>query len=207
MLNFLKPSIFFISIVIFSLQGCGNENSANTPYTTTLGTSISVTSTDENTVMAPNTNTVNNISKALSDILKSDISEFNKKTTVELDKETNYCDISGLKESQNIALLDKIINSKNYEQCQDEKTLQQGKLAIEYLHVDTEGKYPKGYYLTVKEDYRINNIELKKDLTIESSITYHEDKSINAITLKINGEITMDAIDYGLLNIEQTITY
>jgi len=207
MLNFLKPSIFFISILTFALQGCGNGNASDTPYSTTLGTSISVNSPDENAVMAPNTNTVKNISKAVSNILKSDISELNEKIAVEFDKETNYCDISGLKESQNIAALDKITNTKNYENCQEEKTLQHGKLAIDYMQVDTEGKYPKGHYLRVKENYSINNIELKKDLTVESSITYNQDKSIKAITLKINGEITMDSIDYGLLNIEQTITY
>ena len=206
MLNFIKPSIFFISILTFGLQGCGNEDSATT-YPTTLGTSISVNSTDENAVMAPNTNTVKNISEAVGKILKTDVIAFNEKIVVAFDKETKYCDISGLRESQNSGTLTKITSTKNYENCQEEKTLQHGKLNIEYIQVDTEGKYPKSLYLTVTESYHADNIELKKDVTVESLISYYADKSIKQITLKINGEITLDSINYGLLNITQTINY
>ena len=206
MLNFIKPSIFFLSILTLILQGCGNGESSET-YPTTLGTSISVQSEDKDAVMAANTNTVKNISGEIAHILKSDITLFNEQVTVAFDKETNYCDISGLRELQNIGTLQKVISTKNYENCQEEKTLQHGKLNIDYAQMDTERRYPKSLYLHVEKTYSLNNIKLKKGLTVSSSITYHEDKSISQITLKINGEVTMDTIDYGLLNIEHTINY
>jgi hypothetical protein len=206
MLNFAKPSIFFISILILTLQGCGGGDSSST-YQTTLSTSISVHSAEESAVMAPNSNTMKDISVKISSILKTDITAFNKKVIVEFDKETNYCDISGLRESQNSGTLKKVTSTKNYENCQEEKTLEHGKVNIDYSRMDTEGKYPKALYLTVKEAYRFNHIELKKDLTVESSITYNADKSINQIILKINGKLTLDGIDYGLLNLTQTVTY
>lgn len=206
MLNFIKPSIFFLSILTLILQGCGNGESSET-YPTTLGTSISVQSEDKDAVMAANTNTVKNISGEIAHILKSDITLFNEQVTVAFDKETNYCDISGLRELQNIGTLQKVISTKNYENCQEEKTLQHGKLNIDYAQMDTERRYPKSLYLHVEKTYSLNNIKLKKGLTVSSSITYHADKSISQITLKINGEVTMDTIDYGLLNIEHTINY
>ena len=206
MLNFIKPSIFFLSILTLILQGCGNGESSAT-YPTTLGTSISVQSEDKDAVMAANTNTVKNISGEIAHILKSDITLFNEQVTVAFDKETNYCDISGLRELQNIGTLQKVISTKNYENCQEEKTLQHGKLNIDYAQMDTERRYPKSLYLHVEKTYSLNNIKLKKGLTVSSSITYHADKSISQITLKINGEVTMDTIDYGLLNIEHTINY
>jgi len=206
MLNFIKPSIFFISILTLTLQGCGGGDSSST-YPTTLGTSISVGSTEEGSIMAPNSNTMKNISQEISNILKTDITVFNKKVIVAFDKETNYCDISGLRESENSGTLQQITSSKNYENCQEKKTLRHGKVNIDYSQMDTEGKYPKSLYLTVKEDYSVNHIQLKKNLTVESSITYNTDKSINKITLKINGKLTLDTIDYGLLNVAQTINY
>ena len=206
MLNFFKPSIFFISILTLSLQGCSGGN-ASTPYKTTLGTSISINSTEEGAVMAANTNTVKSISQEVSSILKNELTSFNEKVTVAFDKETNYCDISGLKEFQNTGTFEKITISKNYENCQEEESLQHGKFNIDYLQIDTEGKYPKNLYLSVKETYIIDNIQLKKDVTIESEITYNTDNSIKQLTLKINGEIIIDNINYGLLNITQTVDY
>jgi hypothetical protein len=206
MLNFIKPSIFFISILTLSIQGCGGGDSSTT-YPTTLGTSISVNSTDEGAVMAPNTNTVKSIGQEVSELLKSDITSFNTKTTTLYSKETSYCDISGLIESQNNGDVREITSTQNYENCQEEKTLQHGKINIDYNQMDTEGKYPKSLYLTVKEDYTVDNIQLKKDVTVESLITYNTDKSIKKITLKINGEIILDSINYVLLNIDNTIEY
>jgi hypothetical protein len=187
-------------------HGCGGENDSST-YSTTLGTSISVDTTEEGAVMAANTNTVKSISKEVANILKSDITSFNKKMIVAFDKETRYCAISGLKESQNSGTVQKIISTKNYENCQEEKSLQHGKISIDYSQMKEDGKYPKALFLTVKETYSIKRIKLKKDVSVKSSITYNNDKSIKKITLKINGEITMDSIDYGLLNIEHTIEY
>jgi len=206
MLNFIKPSIFFISILLLALQGCRGGDSSTT-YPTTLGTSLSVDSTDGNAVMVANTNTVKSISQEVSIIVKGELASFNEKVTVIAEKETNYCDVSGLRESQNIGTLKKITNTKTYKNCQEEKTLQHGKINIDYSQMDTEVKYPRSFYLTVKEDYSFENIKLNKDVTVESTITYNNDKSIKTISLKINGEIILDSINYGLLNIDHTIEY
>ena len=207
MRHFIKPSIFFLSILLLTLHGCNGEGNSSTTYSTTLGTSIFVNSTDENAVMAANTNTVKSISQEVSVIIKSELGSFNEKITVIHEKETRYCDISGIRELENKGTLEKITNTKNYEKCQEEKTLQHGKINIDYSQMNAEGKYPKNIYLTVKEDYSLDNIELKKDVTVKSSITYNEDKSIKEMALKINGEIILDSINYGLLNIENTIAY
>ena len=188
------------------LQGC-EENGSATTYPTTLGTSISMDTTEEGAVMAPNTNTIKNIAQKVSTLLKADLTSFNEKVTVAFTKETNYCDISGLIESENVGTVEKITSIQNYENCQEEKSLQHGKINIDYNQMNSDGKYPKNLYLTVNEDYTFNNMELKKDLTVESSIAYNTDKTIKEITLKINGELTLDNINYGLLNITQTITY
>jgi len=106
-----------------------------------------------------------------------------------------------------VGTVENITSIQNYENCQEEKSLQHGKKNIDYSQMDSDGKYPKNLYLTVSEDYSFNNMELKKDLTVESSIVYNRDNSIKEITLKINGKLTLDNINYGLLNITQTITY
>ena len=206
MLNFRKSFIIFIGTLTMILQGCGGNDSSTT-YPTTLGTSISMDTTEEGAVMAPNTNTVKSIAQEISTILKADITSFNEKVTVAFSKETNYCDISGLIESENVGTVENITSIQNYENCQEEKSLQHGKKNIDYSQMDSDGKYPKNLYLTVSEDYSFNNMELKKDLTVESSIVYNRDNSIKEITLKINGKLTLDNINYGLLNITQTITY
>lgn len=206
MLNFIKPSIFFISILTFILQGCGGDDASKT-YPTTLGDSISLATTDIGAVIAPNTNTVKSIAQEVSTLLKTDISTFNTKTDVTSTKETNYCDISGLIESQDSGDFQKMTITKSYENCQEEKNLQHGKLDMNYSQMDTEGKCPKNVHLTVKEDYSFNSMKLKKDLTVESSIIYNDDESIKEITLKINGKLSLDSVNYALQNITQTITY
>jgi hypothetical protein len=206
MLNFIKPSIFFISILTLILQGCGGSDSATT-YPTTLGDSASIGTTDAGAIMAPNTNTVKSITQEISSLLKADVSTFNNKILVAYEHETNYCDISGLIESQNSGNIEKISSIQNYENCQEEKSLRHGKIKIDYTQMSIEGKYPKNIYLLVEEDYSFNNMKLKNDLTVESSIIYNTNQSIKQITLKINGELTLDSINYGLQNITETITY
>lgn len=207
MLNFIKPSIIFMGIFTIIFQGCGGSDSSNSTYPTTLGTSITMGPTEEGAVMAPNTNTVKSIAQEVSNILKSDVNAFNEKSTLAFEKETSYCDISGLIESENSGTVEKITSNQNYEKCQEEKTLQHGKINIDYSEMNTEDKYPKNLYLTVSEDYSVNNMKLKKGLSIESSIVYNATQSVKEISLKINGELTLDNVNYGLLNIEQTITY
>lgn len=206
MLNYIKSSIFFMSILTIIFQGCGSNDSSAT-YPSTLGDGISITTTQEGAIMAPNTNTVKSISQEVSLLLKTDVSSFNTKVFVTSAKETNYCDISGLKKSKNSADFKKTSAIQNYENCQEEKSLRHGKIHLNYTQMDTEGRYPKNIYLTVQEDYSFNNMKLKKDLTVESSIVYNADESIKEITVKINGELTLNSINYLLQNITQSITY
>jgi hypothetical protein len=206
MLKILKSSIFFISILTLIFQGCGESNSSST-YPTTLGDSTSIGTSDEGAVVSPSTNTVKSITQEVSTILTTDITSLNTKTAVAFIKETNYCDISGLIESQHSGDFTKISSTQNYENCQEEKSLQHGILTIDYTQMNLEGKYPNNLYLTVKEDYSLNNMKLKKNLTIESSILYNDDKSIKQIILKINGELNLDSVNYVLQNITETINY
>jgi len=206
MLNFIKPSIFFISILLLSLQGCGESNSSST-YLTTLGDSTAIGTTDANTIIVPNTNIVKSITQEVSTIVKSNISVLNTKTAIAFTKDTNYCEISGLKESQSSGDPKKISSVYSYEHCLETKSIQHGNINIDYTQMDDEGKYPKKIYLTVSEDYSYNNIDLKKNLTIESSIIYNSDQSFKELNIKINGELSLDSINYVLQNITETITY
>ncbi|CAA6811050.1 MAG: Unknown protein [uncultured Sulfurovum sp.] len=202
-----KVSILFTSILILLLQGCGNSSSSSKNYNTTLGESVAIGTTDENPVTLPNTNMVKSISQEISAILKSNVTNYNKNEAIDFSKETNYCDISGLKESYNSEDVSKISSNQNYENCQEDENLQHGKINIDYSQLDTEGKYPMNLDLSIEEDYTYNSTNLKKDLIVNSSIIYNSKKEVQQIQLKINGLLNYNGTNYSLQNITQTIDY
>lgn len=200
-----------ISSIILTLffQGCGNGSATETEktYATTLGVSASVSTTDTAAVMAPSSVTLKKIAVKIGTILSKDISAHNQTEATEFEKQTNYCDISGEKEFENLSTLQKITNITEYKNCKEMHSTENGKVKIEYLQIDNEGKYPKTLMLTINEDYTYNDIELKKGLTITSSITYDQEKKLKSISLKINGTVLYDHGIYPLLNSKKTITY
>ena len=203
-----KVSILFASILILLLQGCGSSsNSSSTNYNTTLGESVAIGTTDANAVTLPNTNTVKSISQEVSAILKSNITNYNQSEAIDFSRETNYCDVSGLKESYNSEGVSKISSNQNYDNCQEDENLQHGKINIDYSQLDTEGKYPMNLDLSIEEDYTYNSTNLKKDLIVNSSIIYNSEKEVQQIQLKINGLLNYNGTNYSLQNITQTIDY
>jgi len=201
-----RINLLFISILfLLFIQGCGGENSKQANYPTALGDGVSVTTTDENAVMAPNTLTLKDIGSDVAKILKTNLMLLNTKEAIVFEKEMNYCDISGMLESENLGNLKKLNTISNYQYCKSEDTVQNGKIKMHYEQMDNNGKYPKIAYLTSLENYTFNKIELKKSLEVESQISYKSDKSIKSIYLKINGNLNYNHTNYTLQNITQTI--
>ncbi|CAA6819895.1 MAG: Unknown protein [uncultured Sulfurovum sp.] len=202
-----KTSILFSSILIFLLlQGCGSNDTSHN-YATTLGEGISIGTTDEGAVMAANTNTLKNIAQEIGSMIKSNVSKHNQQEAIDFNKETNYCDISGLKVSKNSGTMEKITHNQSYDNCQEAGNQHHGKLNINYRGMDDEGKYPKYLNLEISEDYTFNNTKLKKNLSVESQIVYRINNEIQEIQVKINGELNFNNVNYGLQNIIQTLKY
>lgn len=207
MQKFTKLPTFIISILILLLQGCGSSNENATTYATTLGDGVSIGTTDEGTVMAPNANIVKEIAQEVSSIIKKNISDYNEQEALDFSKITNYCDISGLKESYSIGTNQNVNSNQSYDNCQEANNLHHGKINLDYKEMAEEGKYPKSLDLSISEDYTYNTTSLKKDLLVNSSIVYNSDNSVKQIQLKINGQVTYNNINYSLQNISQTIDY
>ncbi|CAA6802326.1 MAG: Unknown protein [uncultured Sulfurovum sp.] len=206
MKTLIKISILLLSVAIL-LQGCGGGGDNPTTYVTTLGDGTSITTTDEGAVMAPNHNTLKSIAQEIATAVKTNVSALNEKEFISFTKETNYCDISGSRESQESTSSQKISSEQSYENCQEETSLQHGRVKIDYLDINDEGKYPKSLSIVIQEAYTFNQIQLKKELTIESKIFYYNDNSIQKITLMINGLVNYKNSNYGLQNIDQSILY
>lgn len=190
----------------FFLQACGNNTSKKKQQTAVgLGSSISTTDVGDN--INPNKPTVEEIAQKVGEILKSEISTINKQEATEFTNETNYCDITGMKESKTTGSYEKILSSKRYESCQEENYVQHGNVQLEYSHMNDDGKYPKIISLNIANNYLFNGTQLKKDFKVDSTVTYNENKSIKSINLRINGDLNYENTNYNLQNIEQVINY
>jgi len=202
MQTLIKISI--LSILISILQGCGNENSTTT-YATTLAEAPALTRTDAGATINPAT--LDNISKEVATLIQTEITQLNEKEAITFNKETNYCDISGLKESQYRGDFQKITTTQSYNNCQETHNVHHGKLNINYNNLNEEGKYPTTMNLTIEEDFTFNKTNLKKNTTIESNIAYNSDKTIKEIHLKINGHLNHNHENYELQNITQRVAF
>ncbi len=204
---FFKKSILLATatLSIFFYQGC--QESTTYSYSTTLGEATSIGTKDTNTIISPSSNIIKSITHEVAKIIEKDINSFNQKIAIEFTKEINYCDISGLKELESSGDIQNITTHQLYDSCQEERTLQNGKINVHYREMNEEGRYPKKIILEVDEDYQFNSIILKQGVTIESFIVYNLDKTIQEVYLKINGELNFNSISYLLQNITETITY
>jgi len=202
MSTFFKTFIFLLFISV--LHGCGSDSNTPTTYATTIGEAASFTRTDEAATIT--TESLKSISSEVTTLVKNNITELNEKEAMAFDKETNYCDISGVKESNNSGDMQKISSTQYYNNCQEDKLLQHGKLNIDYMQLNEEGKYPHHVQFTIGEDYTFNKMNLKKDLTVVSDINY-KNQDIKKITVKINGQLTYDTENYKLQNITQSVEY
>jgi hypothetical protein len=186
------------------IQSCSGGSSSSP---TTLGDSASITTSDAGAIMAANPTTLKGIGKEIAEVLKMDIITLNQKEATTFTKETNYCDISGLVNSENSGTFVEMRTQNIYEKCKTEKNLQDGNISITYTKMDDEGKYPKKTSLNIENDYTFNNIELKKDLTVQSDIVYNKNKNIHSITLTINGIVNYQRGTYTLRENKQIIHY
>jgi hypothetical protein len=198
----------FITTGFFSffLQACGN-NASKKKQPTAVGHGTSFSTTDVDTSIDSNKPTLEDIGQRVGEILKSEILTINEQEATEFTNETTYCDISGLKESQTTGSYEKILSSKQYESCQNENYVQHGNVQLEYSNMDDEGKYPKIISLNISNNYLFNSTQFKKDFKVESTVTYHKNKSIKSINLKINGNLNYENTNYNLQNVEQVINY
>jgi hypothetical protein len=202
----MKTSTLFlissIALNIFFL-GCGNSHS-DSP---SLGTPVSIVTTEENATMYPSPSTLKSITYKIASIVQNDVETQNKKEATSFTRETQYCDISGIKESSNAGSFTKITKTENFHQCKSEKKLQHGQLKINYQQMNSEGKFPKLLDLIVLEDYSVNDLLLKKGTTISAKITYDIAQHIRTIQLSITGIVTYQYGVYALKESSKIIQF
>ena len=196
------PIITSIGLLIFS--GCG-ESKKSISQPTALGEATSIVNSDPNATMIPAPATFKSINSNLAKIVETDVTSENQKDATSFTKETRYCDISGVKEFEHQGTLQKIKKLEKFDACKNTQHTQDGYLTLNYSELDSEGKYPQVVNMTVNEDFTFNDILLKKGTIIESQITYNSDKSIKAISLKVNGVVTYQYGTYSLIDDQDSI--
>ena len=184
--------ILFITAFFFALflQGCGTDNSNQVSTSKIIGESVSLVITNPNAKMAPSRHAKEAMAKEMAKILKLHIDELNQKEAISFDKEINYCDISGIKKAQHSGNLQNIIMNIHYEACKNSHAIQDGEVQISYTQLDNNGKFPQNLTFISSNTYQFNHITLHNNtLLISKNIDYHEDGSIQAIEVEINGII------------------
>ena len=198
------PTITLIGLVLFS--GCGeNVNSKSQP--TAIGEAVYIVKSDPKATMAPAPSTLKSITSKIAKIVEIDITTENQKEATSFTKEIRYCDISGLKEFKYQGSLQKIKKLEKFDTCKNTKNMQNGYLTFNYEGLDSDGNYPKIVNIEVNEDYRFNDILLKKGTTIKGQIDYNRDKSIKTISIKANGVVTYQYGTYKLINDQYTMVF
>ena len=201
-------NLFSLTMLLGTLLFVGCEESEETTtYPTALETAASVVTTELNATMAPSPSTLKSINRNIATILKTDIQTQNEKEATTFTKETQYCDISGIKESTNEGTLEKITKIQKFNACKNAQYLQNGHLTIDYDEMNNEGKFPKVVKLIVEDDFTFNDILLKKGTVITSNIEYNADNSIKSISLTSNGVIMYQYGTYGLVNDSDTVNF
>lgn len=188
------------------LYGCsGGSGSTERTYATAVGDGTSITRTDENSVVSKNA--LKNISEEIANILKTNVTSFNKTENFNFSDETSYCDISGMKELSLTTENEKADSTIKYTNCNEDKNKQDGQINLKYLDVNSEGKCPKCLHMKVNSEYTFNDLTLSQDINLESDIVYETNNSIKSIAFIISGNVSYKNENYKLHNIRQTIHY
>lgn len=205
-----KYTLLFITTIFFSLltQGCESDSKSQPSTPKYIGESTSVVNTDPNVKMAPNKHTLTDISQVIASIIQLQVLELNQKEAISFSTETNYCDISGLKNLEHSGSLSHIQTIINYDACQNEKQLQNGTIQITYTSVNSEGKVPSNVNIKALDSYKFNYLKLENNLYIESTkLQYKDDNSLKSMNIKINGTLTFYTQEIELKNYTTTVIF
>ena len=184
--------LFFFTTILFSLltQGCGTDKKVEISSPKAIGEGVSIITDKPNSEMAPSKYALKSVSNQIGNIIKIHIDELNNKEAISFDKETNYCDISGLKESEHLGNMKEITIKRTYKTCKNEHTLQNGEIKVTFKKVNEEGKLPQSVEFIVPNGYQFNQLTLNNDIQVMSAdINYNQDNSLKSLTLKINGTL------------------
>ena len=202
--------LFFISTIVFSLltQGCETNSTSQLSTPKSIGESTSVTINEPDAKMATNKHTLSDISQIIASIVQLHVQELNQKEAISFTTETNYCDISGLKNLEHSGTLSHIQTISNYDACQGEKQLQNGTIQIKFSHINNEGKFPKDIEIKALNRYKFNYLQFEKNFYIESyDIQYKDDNSLKSMNIKINGNLTFYTQEIQIKNHTATINF
>ena len=202
--KFLLPTITLIGIFYFT--GCG-ESQDSTFTHTTLGEATSIINKDSNETMLPAPSTLKSITSKLAKVVELDVTNENQKDATSFTKETQYCDISGVREFEHQGDITKIKKLERFNRCKTTQYTQDGYLTFNYSKLDNDGKYPQSVNIIVNEDYTFDDILLKKGNRIDSQISYKKDKSIKTISINVNGVVTYQYGTYKLINDKESIEF
>ena len=197
--------IAFFSLIV---QGCDSTSTSKENSSTAIGESVSIVTDVPNAEMAPSIHALEGLSTQVGEIVKLHIEELNGKEAIDFNKETNYCDISGLKESEHRGNREKITTNMHYKTCKTSESTQNGEVQITYRETNQDGKFPKALELTVPNRYQFNTLTLNQGIVIESDhITYNEDHSVKSIALKINGTVNDKVQEFEIKNYSYKILF
>ena len=193
--------IFFIKMSFLGLafQGCGaGSPKSKKTYPTAIGSAVSLTAAQERE---------NNIQEEVSKMMQTHLVEINQEEATSFSKTTNYCDISGLKDSENSGNIYKITKKTTYQSCRNDNNIQNGDTIMTYKQTNEDGKFPEFLELIAQNNYNFNNMTLQKDTSIECNITYNKDKSLNSMVLLISGTVEFNSEFYTLNNHQEIINF
>jgi len=199
----LKNCKTLLTALLFSsllFQGCDKNEQKHPPV---IGSAVSITIDDKQATMAPSSQALNELSHTIGAILKKQLAEITQQETYAIFSMDSFnCDISGLKTVER----GDSVNIK-YEACKTEKHEENGEIELNYKQADSKGQYPQILKLQVKKDYTFNDTTLQKELIIEGTISYHEDKSIKQISLVVTGMVNFNYQTIKLDNYPSTINF
>ncbi len=198
----MKNCKTLLTALIFSsllFQGCEEPEEKHPPV---IGSAVSITVDDKQAQMAPSTQALNEISNTIANILKVQLNELAQKEVPNFGNELQYCDISGLKQWVN----DTTLNIK-YEACQTQEHQQNGELELTYNKSENKWKYPTTLKLSIKNDYCFNQLTLKKNLNIESYISYASNMHIQSISFSTTGVLNFNYQTIKLENYPSTVNF
>lgn len=205
----IKSRFISLSLLAILFHGCGNsEIDSSQTYLIAIGESASLVSNESNATMAPSEEALKLVVTEIGKVIQTHINEMNEKEAITFIKETNYCEISGVKNVENSGTLTNIVSTMNYNNCNNDTTIQNGTIEINYRQNDDDGKFAQSLQLTIKENYTFNKIILKENLVVSSdTVGYYPDGSVKSFDIKITGVVDYNYQTLSFQNREKTFSF